>query len=291
MHGKAWTRNFGFFVCVVSLIHILSLFLHLKIDSENKLAESQPEAESTLKVRLHQTTHKKQIVQSEDPTEEKSPVDNAFLSDKNRTFDRQTVSRQIESFKKAAKGNAEVDQQRKTLSKTKDKKEMKLSDVGLAHSFAQNFRPIEDEASQMKAGKENGELKEMGLSATNDYLDEMTLGDFTHLNTTEFKHYGFYHRIRQKLEQFWGRSVQEKAQALYKSGRAIASADHITAMTVTLNERGEIVEAVIKSSSGVRELDQAAVESFNQAGPFPNPPKDLLKDGRAVIEWGFVVKT
>ena len=290
MHGKAWTRNFGFFITVVTLFHIVSLFFHLKIDSNKKVVDSSVE-ESKLKVRLHQITHRKQIVQSEDPTTEREPVEKAYLSDKNRTFDRQTVSKQIDSFKKAALGNAEIDQHKKSAKTHKEKKQMKLSDVGIAHDYAQNFKPVQDEASLMKAGKENGELKEMGLSATNDYIDDMTLGDFTHLNTTEFKHYGFYHRIRQKLEQFWGRSVQEKAQALFKSGRTIASQDHITAMTVILNERGEIVDAVIKSSSGVRELDQAAIESFNQAGPFPNPPKDLLKDGRAVIEWGFVVKT
>ena len=47
----------------------------------------------------------------------------------------------------------------------------------------------------------------------------------------------------------------------------------------------------LKSTSGVEELDAAAIESFNKAGPFPNPPKEMLENGRAKIEWGFVVKT
>ena len=38
------------------------------------------------------------------------------------------------------------------------------------------------------------------------------------------------------------------------------------------------------------QLDDAAVESFNKAGPFPNPPLEMLKKGQAEIEWGFVVK-
>jgi hypothetical protein len=33
------------------------------------------------------------------------------------------------------------------------------------------------------------------------------------------------------------------------------------------------------------------VESFNQAGPFPNPPQDLIVEGKVKIEWGFVVKS
>jgi TonB family protein len=111
-------------------------------------------------------------------------------------------------------------------------------------------------------------------------------------NTTEFKYYGFYHRIRQKLEQYWGSTIQSKAKNLYKSGRRLpASENLITAITVTLDDRGNILDIKIDGTSGIRELDQAAIESFNKAGPFPNPPKGLLVGGRAVIQWGFVVKS
>jgi protein TonB len=113
----------------------------------------------------------------------------------------------------------------------------------------------------------------------------------TNLNTTEYKYYGFYHRIRQKLEQYWGNSIQEKAKKLYKVGRRLpASENMITAITVVLDDHGSIVDIKVDGTSGVRELDQAAIESFNKAGPFPNPPKGLLVDGRAIIQWGFVVK-
>ena len=38
-------------------------------------------------------------------------------------------------------------------------------------------------------------------------------------------------------------------------------------------------------------LDAAAIDSFNQAGPFPNPPKGMIRGGKAVVEWGFVVNS
>ena len=95
-----------------------------------------------------------------------------------------------------------------------------------------------------------------------------------------------------KLEQFWGRSVKEQAQKIFKSGRRIpASENHITSLVVTLNSRGEIVDVTVNSTSGIKELDDAAVGSFNEAGPFPNPPKGMLRNGFAKIEWGFVVNT
>lgn len=288
MPRKGWTRSYLYFLGPVLAFHIVTLFVTWKFSSSTVTSMNTDNPE-VIRLKLHQP--RKQIVKSEDPRDERTPTENSFLSDKNRVFDRQTVAKNIDTFKKAAKGNAHITQKNKASQKKKDLKNLKLSDMGSAHEYAQLFKPQQDHSAESVKGKENGDLAENGFSATNDYIEEMTLGDFTQLNTTEFKHYGFYHRIRQKLEQFWGRSIHEKAQALYRSGRTIASQNHITGMVVVLNERGEILSAEIKTSSGIRELDQAAVESFNQAGPFPNPPKDLLKDGRAVIEWGFVVKT
>ncbi|MFA5582867.1 MAG: energy transducer TonB [Bacteriovoracaceae bacterium] len=287
MPRKGWTRTYLYFLGLVFAVHVITFFITWK--PVITVYQPKDSASEFIRLKIHKT--KKQIVQSEDSPEVREPVEDAFLSDKNRTFDRQTVAKNTDTFKKSAKGNASITQNERGAKEQKDVKNLKLSDMGLAHEYAQTFKPLQEMASESIKGLENGDINESGLSATNDYIEEMTLGDFTQLNTTEFKHYGFYHRIRQKLEQFWGRSIQEKAQALYRSGRHIASQNHITAMVVTLNEKGEILSAEIKTSSGVRELDQAAIESFNQAGPFPNPPKDMLVNGRAVIEWGFVVKT
>ena len=42
----------------------------------------------------------------------------------------------------------------------------------------------------------------------------------------------------------------------------------------------------------MRELDDAAVEAFRQAAPFPNPPKGLIEtDGTIKIRWNFVVES
>ena len=69
-----------------------------------------------------------------------------------------------------------------------------------------------------------------------------------------------------------------------------ARENKVTSLTVTINKKGEIIEVFLKSRSGIKELDEAAIESFNKAGPFPNPPKGFVKNGQAKIEWGFVVK-
>ena len=292
-------RTFYYLLLAMFMLH--ASFLVVKFRDEITKTAFVPRTEA-IKVKLVQeairemvqSENKKQIVQSEDSASNEKPKDPAFLSDKDRTFDRQTIARKIDSFKKAALGNASVTQTAKETQKTQKKapslKDLKLSDIGIASGAMapqQNRAP----ASVSEKGMKSGDPSELGLSATNDYVQEVALGDFTHLNTVEFKFYGFYHRIRMKLEQFWGRSIQEKSMALFRSGRRMpAGEDLITSLRITLDAQGEIVAVKILGTSGVKELDDAAIDSFNEAGPFPNPPKELLVNGAATIEWGFVVK-
>jgi TonB family protein len=290
-------RLFYIFLAAVLIAHMSFMLSRLQLVNLEKAITRNPSIqiklinEEMISARKKQL---KQIVQSEDSENTTTPEE-AYLSDKNRSFDRQTVAKNTNVFQKASKGNAQITQKNqvtKTTSKKKDFKNLKLSDVGIGALPLEASDVMRAPASESIQGMKNGDNLEKGISATNDYVEEVQLGDFTHLNTVEYKYYGFFHRIRQKLEQFWGRSIQEKANTLFKSGRRLPASDNlITSLQITLNSSGEIIRVKILGTSGVKELDDAAIESFNQAGPFPNPPKELLVNGQAVIEWGFVVKS
>ncbi len=299
-------KNFTILLMVSLALH--AAFLVIKFKDQFSLAtQTKTEAPAPIKIQVSMETikamaamNKRQIVQSEDSASKEKPKTPAFLSDKDRSFDRETLSKSVEIFKTAGKGNAAKTQKANkevaaAQPKKADLKNMKLSDLGMAMN-----EPMPKEVKRSPAsvdietlgGLENGDPRSQGMSATNDYVEEVALGDFTHLNTVEFKFYGFYHRIRQKLEQFWGKSIQEKAANIFRTGRRLpAGEDLITSLQITMNAKGEIVKVKVLGASGVKELDDAAIESFNQAGPFPNPPKDLLVNGTATIEWGFVVKS
>ena len=291
-------RTFYIFFGAILFVH--AALMVSKIRDQFPTASLSPTVKS-IKVKLVQEalkemalSQRKQIVQSED-SEAREKKKDSFLSDKDRSFDRQTVAKNVDIFKKAALGDARVTQKAQTKSseaKKVDFKNIKLSDLGMAAGEQGLPKRQRAPASESVQGMKNGDPLAQGLSATNDYVEEVTLGDFTHLNTVEYKFYGFYHRIRQKLEQFWGKSIQEKAEAIFRSGRRLpASENLITSLQVTLDAKGEIVNVKILGASGVKELDDAAIESFNEAGPFPNPPKELLVNGKATIDWGFVVKS
>lgn len=294
------TKIFYYFLGAILFIHVALMVTKIRDQfTADSFSVAEPIKvkliEEAFKEMTNSGSRKRQIVQSEDSEVEKK-VEVAYLGEKDRFFDRETIARKVDAFQQTALGNASQTQKASPESapqKKKALKDLKLSDFGMLAN-----EPLPKEAMRVPAsidsvkGMENGNAKNMGFSATNDYVEEVRLGDFTHLNTVEYKYYGFFHRIRQKLEQFWGNTIQEKARAVFRSGRRLpASEDLVTSLQVTLNAAGEIVAVKVTGASGVKELDDAAVESFNQAGPFPNPPKDLLVNGKAVIEWGFVVKS
>ncbi len=280
-------KIFPIFLGVLLLVHLVVLLLRYEPFSAKKIASDEPR--KPISVRLvrgeKNLSHiKKQIVRSEE-SDSQDKKDGAFLSDKTRSFDRQSVAKKIDSFNEGAKGSP-------TKAITKRTKDLKLSDLAALTKDQDPFKKAAQDYTDKLNGLKSGKEKARGISSTNDYLPGVAPGDLTNLNTVEFKYYGFYHRIRQKLEQFYGRSIRETADTFMKSGRQVASnEDLVTALQVILDRDGEIIAIRVRGSSGIKELDDAAIESFNDAGPFPNPPKDLIVNGKVTIEYGFVVRT
>lgn len=288
---RSWFYENSFFYTVLALVLIIHLVLMvIRYQMSMEVTEARPDRSVPAQVHppikikiLDDPVKSRQIVQSDDDgSEAKRPHKaDAYLSDKDRSFERETRARLVDRFNRGGGGGEAV---------APEKKSLKLSDLG---AFAKNHHPLKVAAEELKKERVAGSRGPgRGVSASNDHLLNVPLGDLTYLNTVEYKYYGFFHRIRQKLEQFWGRSIQEKAESIMKEGRRIASDENLTtALVVILNTQGKITDIVIKGSSGIKELDDAAIESFNEAGPFPNPPKGLVQNGQVKIEWGFVVNT
>lgn len=132
---------------------------------------------------------------------------------------------------------------------------------------------------------------EKQVSQQDDYLQDVDDGIQTLLNTREFVYYSYYSRIKNQLQQHWGLKIKEKMRKLFQSGRQIASKDRITQIVITLNRQGVLQKVTIIGESGVRDLDEAAVEAFKAAAPFPNPPRGIIeRDGTVKIHWDFVLE-
>ena len=114
----------------------------------------------------------------------------------------------------------------------------------------------------------------------------------TLLSKREFVYYSYYARIKEAIRQHWEPDVREKVKIIYRQGRSIASAkDRVTQVLVVLNGKGELMRVEVLGQSGVDQLDNAAVEAFRAASPFPNPPKGMIEsDGTVKIRWDFVLE-
>lgn len=141
-----------------------------------------------------------------------------------------------------------------------------------------------EEQQQQSGGKQ--------ASQTLDYIKDLDPGLETLLSSREFTYYTFYSRVRNKLNQFWNPKVLEQLSKIYQQGRKLASSeDKISKLLITLDSNGKVLKVQVVGESGHSELDQAAVEAFREAAPFPNPPKGMIDpDGTIKIRWDFILE-
>lgn len=277
---------------------MITLLLHLGVSlkglNESKHAQNErsTKEENVIKLSFKKDNLERQIVNTV-KSENKKPKENKkkYLSHSDNSFYRETKARNIDKFNIGAKGNSKITKIQKEKANRKENKIKNLKALTF-NPFTQKMPEQPMKKQKLIQGSKFGQTNAKGLSANNDFLEKLPLSDFTKVNSQEFKFYGFYQRIRGSLETFWGMSLKEKADQIFRrGGRIPASENFMTNLEVVMNSKGEVVKIKVKGSSGVKELDDAAIDSFNSAGPFPNPPKEMLTKGFAKIMWGFVVKS
>jgi TonB family protein len=119
----------------------------------------------------------------------------------------------------------------------------------------------------------------------NDWL-KVKRGDRLALNTREILFAGYLNRIRRLVNFYWSQNLQN----LPRSAQArLTRSSYDTEVFVVLDGSGNLESVEITRASGSRELDHAVVLAFRIAGPFPNPPSQLIApDGRVYLpDFGF----
>jgi protein TonB len=126
-------------------------------------------------------------------------------------------------------------------------------------------------------------------SQTDDDLKGIQTGPQTLLSTREFVYYSYYMRIKDRLRHYWEPKIKEKVAKLINSGRRIATdEEQNTHLMITLDKNGNIIKVQVLGASGIEDLDDAAVEAFQAAAPFPNPPKGIIEASGVVrVKWDF----
>lgn len=247
------------------------------VDSPSKPASAPNRTETErLKNRIVETTLAQKV--------DVAPKD-AYLGEQTQRVDRETVSMRTSDATKAKSTSQRAAPQVAAAAKAPELARGDLSKFGIPILPAVTPR-APTTAAPLRTSGEFGKSPE-------EYIRGVAVDERTALNTKEFIFFGYYQRIRQRLDRAWVPLLRAQIDRIYKRGRQLASEmDHTTRVLVVLNGEGEVVRVEIKSQSGTRDLDDAAIGAFNQAGPFPNPPKGLVDpQGEVRIPWEFILRT
>ncbi len=271
------------------ILHALMLIMVLFTQSEPK-----PKTE-TVTIELIDpsesvTQNKKpeQIVEQDKAINDELSKDAKFLSQHNQTVKKQTVSKNHGEFKNQTKNSVAAGQQQNQFSPQANKKLAKfVPKLDLQAGYKKQLV-----REQAMAKGQQGSAQQTEVSQTRDYLKNVDEGLQTLLTTREFVYYSYYNRIRGQLAQHWEPLIKKKIMHIFKQGRTIASTDDkITKVMIILDPKGTLIGVQVLGASGLRDLDDAAVEAFRAAAPFPNPPAGIVeKDGTIKIRWDFILE-
>ncbi len=122
-----------------------------------------------------------------------------------------------------------------------------------------------------------------------DHLDDVDEGDATFLNTREWKHAWFFNRVKRTVQRRWHAVDRHRRHDPY--GRVFGVRDRLTVLDVTIKADGSLEDVYVVKDCGVAFLDEAAVQAFREAQPFPNPPLALQdSDGNIRFKFGFYLE-
>lgn len=130
-------------------------------------------------------------------------------------------------------------------------------------------------------------------SMTGELLpNDVSIGDFTSLNTDRFQFYSFYSRVEELVRFRWESSVKQavdRMDARYLRD-VVGRRNWVTSIEFWLTPDGRFHSAHILKESGVKRFDEAAVFAFRDARIFPNPPPEMVgSDGYIHLLYTFNV--
>ncbi len=254
------------------------------------------------------------VEQNQKAINDEVPDDAKFLSKNNQKVEKQTKAENSGKFKNAAgfaKPTEEVVQnpeskmaqaKEKSLEKPDQEKSIvkKMAKASgqklLTTKFGEQALPkLSDLKPEFKPNPNafvGGDLQGADASASDDHIKDIQSGMQTLLSTREFVYYTYYNRIKARLRQYWEPKIKEKVSSILRQGRTIAStSEKTTKIVIILNELGTLEKIQVIGPSGMTDLDDAAVEAFRAAAPFPNPPKGIIEeDGKIRIRWDFILE-
>ena len=252
-----------------------------------------------------------QIVELTQPPEEPDPQDKTktkYLADRTTRTDKQTRSRRVAKPdrtktpgkvrpKKASRVQSrDSDSVKETSLKTEAKrlalmrKKDRLPKANRGEAPQKSVLHHGDKSrlfmpSTSAKAERNNLQAASGSMATDDHLKDVERSDRTVLNADKYKHRDFFYRVKDAVRRYWKPNVVYRRRD--PTGKLYGVKDRHTILSVTLDSRGRLQKLVTRRHSGLDFMDAEARNAFKRAQPFPNPPQDLVREGKVRFDFGF----
>lgn len=153
---------------------------------------------------------------------------------------------------------------------------------------------IQSGSSLLETVKENQKsIQSDAPSTVGEALpQDISVGNFTALNTDRFTYYSFFSRVEELVRFRWESKIHNALDSFDRHylNSVVGNRNWITQVEFLLDKEGKLVRAILLKESGIKKFDLACLNSFREANVFPNPPKELIEeDGYVHLRYSFNV--
>ena len=252
---------FGFWISLA--IHILVMGLVVFFSA--RLPFSAEESRSSIPVELVQRPQ--ELVDSLQEAAKEPPKDAKFISDRDLKtneetspdFASQTASLGSSSATRSSRKPAGNPQKRESFSLSKEEMVALNDPLQGGRGDRRKFSP--------------------------GFVERLKRGEALKTNAYGLDYGQYYLRMRERLQQRW-RPQPTVVPAMYNYNEVRVG------VAIVLDDKGELLDLEVISPSLFPAYDQAAIDAFKEAAPFPNPPRSIVQDdGKVYVQWNMILYT
>ncbi|MDG1482121.1 MAG: TonB C-terminal domain-containing protein [Myxococcota bacterium] len=249
----------------------------------------QPELPPVEEIEEEEPEFKGQIVDLAPPEEEITPEEADYLAAQDQAVEEESRTEQYRVNPDVLADSYTRDDQLQF----EDVVDMNITDPSTGAQVGNDrFDPSEDGRlsalpSPFALSNKDGLQKPVPSSSTearragapnNDLLNEQ-VSDRTRLNAKEYLFHGYMMRIRRLVNFYWNQNIQNMPRS-----EPLTKPSYTTVLDVVLDSNGALESIEVIQDSGSDVVDNCIIDAFRIAGPFPNPPEQLIsKDGRVYL--------
>ena len=164
-----------------------------------------------------------------------------------------------------------------------------LTKQGYASTFGDDAERAAAVAKQEKS-KHKGKFTERNervFSALENFINEVTPGNQTELNTRAAPFAQFITRMHRQIHEKWAFGFLTQMDMSFRDS-PMNDLKLVAKLEIVLDGEGNVDKIAMVRTSGITGFDGAAISAVYAAAPFPTPPAAILSgNGKVYIHWKF----